>query len=76
MYATNEQLVDAYLTLTTLVATMLENQATIAEIVVPLAQNLTDEQKGALAAALIDGRRLAVELRDGAIALRQSAPSA
>jgi hypothetical protein len=72
MTATNEQLVDAYLTMTTVIASMLEVQATTAEIVIPLAQNLTDEQKAALAAALIDGRRLAAQLRESAIELRQS----
>ncbi|MGO8767092.1 MAG: hypothetical protein ACLQSR_18405 [Limisphaerales bacterium] len=72
MTATNEQLVDAYLTMTTLMATMLEFQATTAEILIPLAENLTDEQKGYLAAALIDGRRLAAQLRESAIELRQS----
>jgi len=76
MYATNEQLVEAHLTTTELLAMMLEVQATLAGIVVPLAQNLNDEQRAVLSAALIDGRRLAVQLRESAIELRQSQPSA
>ena len=76
MTATNEQLTEAYLTLSTLIGTMLENQATMAEIVIPLAPDLTGEQKAVLAALLIDGRRLAVQLRESAIELRQSEPSA
>jgi hypothetical protein len=72
MNATNEQLVEAFLNTTEIIATMLEIQATTAEIVIPLAQNLTDEQKAALSYSLKEGRKLAVELRDSAIELRQS----
>ena len=76
MYATNEQLVEVYLHMTGIIAAMLETQATLAGIVVPLAQNLNDEQRAALSAALIDGRRLAATLRESAAELQQAAPQA
>jgi CHASE3 domain sensor protein len=72
MNATTEQLVEAYLKTTEIIATMLDIQATTAEIVIPLAQNLSEEQKVALSYCLNEGRKLADELRESAIELRQS----
>jgi predicted histidine transporter YuiF (NhaC family) len=72
MTATNEQLVEAFLTMSSLIAGLLEMDATIAEIVIPLASNLTEEQKAALSYSLNEGRKLAAELRESAIELRQS----
>lgn len=64
MTATNEELTKGFLSLSNLNATMLEMQATLIELVLPLASHLTEEQRATLVTGVQQGRTLAAGLRE------------
>ncbi|MGD0349230.1 MAG: hypothetical protein ABSB84_02790 [Verrucomicrobiota bacterium] len=72
MTATNEDLTKAVLALSSLMATVLEMQATMAGIVTPLASNLNGKEKADLLYAVQEGRTLAAGLRETAKQLAES----
>ncbi|MGD1090058.1 MAG: hypothetical protein ABR955_15245 [Verrucomicrobiota bacterium] len=72
MAATNAELTEAVLTISSLLATVMESHVFLAEIVIPAAPNLSDQQKAVYLAGLADLRTLLSGLQETANQLKQS----